>query len=65
MIFHRIKEYICMCVCVCVYKYIYICMSQSHGIIDSMDRSLSKLQEVQKDRETWCATVHGVRKSWI
>ena len=33
------------------------------GILDSVDMSLSKLQEIVKDREAWRAAVHGVVKS--
>ena len=34
------------------------------GIADVMDMSLSRLQVLVMDREAWCATVHGVTKSW-
>ena len=32
--------------------------------ITAMDMTLSKLCEIVKDKETWCAAVHGVTKSW-
>ena len=35
------------------------------GVTDSMDMSLSELQEMVKDREACCAAVHGAANSWI
>ena len=34
-----------------------------NGIISSMDMNLGKLREMVKDRESWCATVHGIAES--
>ena len=34
------------------------------GITNSKDMSLSKLQDIVKDREAWCAVAHVVTKSW-
>ena len=39
-------------------------MNLLDGIINAMDMSLRKLQEMVKDREVWHAAVHGVTKSW-
>ena len=34
------------------------------GATDSVDMSLSRFKEMVKDRDAWCAAVHGVSKSW-
>ena len=39
-------------------------MKWLNGITDLEDMTLSKFQEIMKDREAWCASVHGVAKSW-
>ena len=39
-------------------------MRSLDGINDSMDMSLSKLQDIVKDREAWSAAVHRVTKNW-
>ena len=37
---------------------------ETDSITNSVNMNLSKLWEIVKDREAWCATVHGITKSW-
>ena len=39
-------------------------MRRLDGITDAMDMNLGKLQDMVREREAWCAAVHGVTKSW-
>ena len=54
LLYTYIYVYICICICICI-----------NGITDSVDMSLSKLQELVMDREGWRAAVHEVTKSQI
>ena len=40
-------------------------MRQLDSITDAMNMNFGKLQEMVRDREAWCAAVHGVAKSWL
>ena len=51
---------VCVCVCVCIYVCVCVCVYIYTHTPDSMDKNLSKLQEIVKDREVWRAIVPGV-----